>query len=285
MAKGTPKTEKRFALIEKYLLRIIDRGRHSDSYDVIFKGLDYNAFTKLLYEGGLSDGKLNVCRDGHTEAIEPEIIPHNDWDEFIEKSGRENTPELLGRDIKIFNAMEDLINNQGFNQDSAAYVIESDWHHYDFGGRPLGNKGIKEIHGELGWILLPNSKEPVQWDPETGKDIKWKKETVGQSLRDAAVYAIREHVVFHGFFPVSQPGGIFKEIHRLLGLPFPEDIESEKYYFGRVKNLIYNHIEKRGKKTGDELIRIAAERYNVDYERLVSIYRDYSIIDYEIRHS
>jgi len=282
------KTPKRFEVVKTYLLKICDQGHHV-YYDVHLK-LSPEEFAEL-YEGKVDIKKLKQRGDFKEMEL-------SEWDKFLEGRGQSNTAELIERDVNLYWAINNLCSQKGISTGKAADALIGDWpsdiKEY------LGKWAIKEIYKKWTAIFRFRKRIPLI-DGATGKQYGWTEEEpfLNFSLRDAAAYALRETKVLTGRYPISRPTGILEKIHKILELPFEEDIEREieiyqrirKKSFGvtyihplRLKWLSMGKFKERFENRSEKIISSIKElskKYKYDLDKLITLYSHYRLIEAE----
>ena len=267
--KPKRKTPKRYELVKNYLLKICDRGHHA-YYDIHLE---------------LAPEELEELHKGKAPNLEQlatsgraSIVEASDWDKFLQ-SGRKDTPALIERDVKIFWAVENLRNQKSVSINKAVDELISNWPP-DFGPH-LGDSVVDEIYKNYVPIFRFTQ----------GED-----HFLNFPLRDAAAYALREEKVLSNWFP-NKPSEILEQVHKILELPFEEDIESEIGIYQRIRHksfgVTYVHaLGLRQESTGrikdrfvnrGERIREAmdtiSKKYEIEQNKLITVYRHYRLIE------
>ena len=148
----------------------------------------------------------------------------------------------------------------------------------------LGDDAIKQVYKNYAPIF---------------RFLRGEDRTLSFPLRDAATYALREMKVLTGRYPINRPTGILEDIHKILELPFEEDIEEEIAIYQRVRNkafrVTYVHplrlkwlsmgdfkdrLENRSEKIRNALEKISSIN-NYDFKKTVTIYHHYRLIEAE----
>jgi hypothetical protein len=277
------KSPKRYKLVKSYLLKICDRCHH----DYFKVNLPYLSIEEL--HDFLNHEELDLKRFDRSGRLT--IERKNDWDMVIEEMGRRNTPELIERDIKVFRAIEKIRSENGLSIEKAILHLISCWPSEI--GVHLGDEALKEIHKNYFPIFILKSIEQIDPLVEQG-EIEH-----GTSLLDAAIGALRETMVLTGRYPIEKPTGILDQIHRILGLPFENDILDEIALYQTIRNRAFgitfenfaslknrsmgrltDRFEKRSEKI-KEAIQYTSEKHNRSFNYLVDMYREYRLIEAE----
>jgi hypothetical protein len=281
------KNPKRYKLLEYYLQKIFDAGHHS--YFKITLELSHEEL--IDFYDGKAPNLAQLEKSGRAE-----FEKRYDWDDAIGSMGRSNTARLITRDIKIFWAIEKIKTNKSISIEKAVFCLIDEWPS-NF-GPPLGEDTVIEIYKNYVHFLRPPQKIPIR-DNESGKIISWEKEDdpMNFSWQEEAAYTLREMKVRTGQYPINKPTGIFEEIHRILELPFEEDIERELGLYHTIRNRAFgvtfihplrlvnqsmgdfiNRYEKRSEKIRNA-IRYVSEKYDYDFNKLLMIYYHYRLIE------
>jgi hypothetical protein len=260
MAKKSPK---RFKIVKTYLLKILDRSHH-DFFNFSLSNLSPEKLHDL-YHGKLDLEDLE--QRGHVQTERK-----NDWDSVIEAIGRENTPELIKRDIRVVKAIKEKKIEEKISTEKAIEKLIAKWPSEKLGAH-LGIEALKEIYKNYGPTFNSN--------------------------RDAAISALREQTALTGRYPIEKPTGILERLHRILELPFEEDIFKEIAIYRTIRNSAFGityldsrslvnrsigrlqgRFESRPQKI-QAAIKNAMERFNYSFDALVSLYCDYRMIEAE----
>ncbi len=286
MRKKTPKSVK---LVEDYLLKILDRGHHR-FYKV---NLDLSPEQMEEWRRGNAPDLDQLVDTGHAL-----ITEHSDWDEGLEGRGQKGTLELIERNIKIYHVIENFRKEHSLSIEKAIDTLKQD---------SRSNFGVHLSTGEFNSIYKSYSEifrfvKKAHRDG-TGKIVSWFKEDpfLNFPMREAAAYALREMKVIWKYYPINKPTGIFEGIHKLLNLPFEEDIEKEVPIYQSIRNrsfgLTYaessnlrwrsmgsfsaaDRFDNRTEKIKAAL-KYAEDRYDINSDDLKEIYRHYRLIEAE----
>lgn len=260
MAKKSPK---RFKIVKTYLLKILDRSHH-DYFNFSLSNLSPENLHDL-YHGKLDLEDLE--QRGHVQTERK-----NDWDSVIEAIGRENTPELIKRDIRVVKAIKEKKIEEKISTEKAIKKLIAKWPSEKLGSH-LGLDALKEICKNYGPTFNSN--------------------------RDAAISALREQTALTGRYPIEKPTGILEQMHRILELPLEEDIFNEIAVYQTIRNAAFaiTYIDSRclinrsiGSLNGrfesrpqkiQTAIQCAMERFKYSFDALVSLYREYRMIEAE----
>jgi hypothetical protein len=286
LSKKKPKSIK---LVEDYLHKILDRGHHR-FYKV---NLDLSPEQMEELRRGNAPDIDHLAYSGHAV-----IKEHSDWDEVLEGRGQEGTLELIDRNIKLYHVIE---NHRIKHSLSIEKAID------DLGQDSRSNFGVHLSTGELKSIYKSYSRifrfVKIALRDETGKIESWVNEDpfLNFPMREAAAYALREMKVIWRYFPINKPTGIFEGIHKLLNLPFEEDIEKEVPIYQMIRNrsfgLTYaessnllwrsmgsfsetDRVDNRTEKIKTAL-KYAEDKFDINPDDLKEIYRHYRLVEAE----
>jgi hypothetical protein len=295
--KKTPKSVK---LVEDYLEKILDRGHHK-FYKI---NLDLSPEQMEEWHRGNAPEINQMVNTGHAL-----ITEHYEWDKYLKGRGQKGTLELIERDIEMYHVMEHLRTEHG-SIEKAIKALEKD-SHSNFGKYSLFNKLINKdkpyaLYDQLKSIHKAYSRifrfvrKPVK--NGSGKVVSWIKEDphLNFPMREGAAYALREMKVIWSRYPINKPTGIIEGIHKLLDLPFEEDIEKEVSLYQSIRRnsfgLTYfqplklrvqsmGSFSKRFDNRAEKIkaaIKYAENKYDINSNHLKEIYRHYRLIEAEI---
>ena len=119
------------------------------------------------------------------------------------------------------------------------------------------------------------------------------------ALRAGAAYALREMKTLTGKYPIARPTGIIEDIHRILELPFEEDIEKEIAAYQIIREKAFKvtfihslrlkclslgdfkiRFENRSEKIRKTMQKVSS-KCNFNFEALITIYHHYRLIEAE----
>jgi hypothetical protein len=286
LPKKTPKSHK---LVEDYLLYILDRGHHR-FYKV---NLDLSPEQIEGWRSGNSPNIDQLVNSGHAS-----ITEHSDWDEILEGRGQKGSIKIIERNIKIYHVIENYRKKNNLSIEKAINALKQD-SRSNFGVH-LSTDELKSIYKSYSQIFR-FVRIPLKG--QDGRINSWVYEDpfLNFPMRDAAAYALREMKVLWRYYPISRPTGILEGIHKLLNLPFEEDIEKEVPIYKVIRNRSFGltyaessnlrwrsmgsfatavRFDNRAEKI-EAALNWANNKYDISFDDLEEIYRHYRLIEAE----